>query len=304
MKKIETKKKLIAIVGPTASGKTEISVKLAKELRGEIISADSRLVYRDFNIGTAKPEKEEMQGIPHHMIDIVEPTHTFTAGKYKIRAGLLVEKIETPIVVGGTGLYVKALLQGLDIPGVEPDIEFRNTMEKLEKQELYKKLMDCDPVMAEKLHPNDSFRIIRALEVQHLSGKPMSETQTMSPPDYDVLYVGLNSISREFLYERINLRVLKMLESGLIKEVEDLINKYGRTVSLLKTLGYKEICEYLDGLYSLDEAVEKIQKTTRNFAKRQLTWFRANEKIHWFYIDEKNQDEICKEVIEAWINKK
>lgn len=279
-------KEVIAVVGPTASGKSEFAVKLAKELGGEIISADSRLVYRDFNIGTAKPNTEEMQGIPHHMIDIADPRETYTAGRYKKEAGLLLEKIEKPIVVGGTGFYIKALLEGLDIPEIEPDIEFRKAMKELPRDNLYKKLAESDPIMAAKLHPNDSFRIIRALEVQHIMGKPMSEVQSTTKLPYEIQYIGLNATNREFLYERINQRVRRMIEKGLVDEVKSLIEKYGRTVSLLNTLGYKETCEYLDGLCSLDEAIEKIRKNTRNFAKRQLTWFRANKNIQWTNIDE------------------
>jgi len=286
-------------VGPTATGKTELAVKLAKILGGEIISADSRLVYRDFNIGTAKPDKEEMQGIPHYMIDVVDPCEVYTAGKYKKEAGRLLENISKPVIItGGTGFYIRSLLEGLDIPEIDPDVEFRKAMEKLDKQDLYKKLQECDPVMALKLHYNDTFRIIRALEVQHLIGKPMSEIQSMSEPKYEVLYVGLNAADREFIYNRINQRVIKMVELGLVSECESLIEKYGRTPSLLGTLGYREICEYLDGLCSLDEAIEKIQKNTRNFAKRQLTWFRANKEIHWFNIDEATQEEIISSILQ------
>ena len=286
-------------MGPTATGKTELAVKLAKILGGEIISADSRLVYRDFNIGTAKPDKEEMQGIPHYMIDVVDPCEVYTAGKYKKEAGRLLENISKPVIItGGTGFYIRSLLEGLDIPEIDPDVEFRKAMEKLDKQDLYKKLQECDPVMALKLHYNDTFRIIRALEVQHLIGKPMSEIQSMSEPKYEVLYVGLNAADREFIYNRINQRVIKMVELGLVSECESLIEKYGRTPSLLGTLGYREICEYLDGLCSLDEAIEKIQKNTRNFAKRQLTWFRANKEIHWFNIDEATQEEIISSILQ------
>ncbi len=292
---------VIAIVGPTASGKTGISVKLAELLGGEIISADSRLVYRDFNIATAKPEPEEMREIPHYMIDVESPVNTYTVGKYKKDANKKIEEIlgrnKIPIVAGGTGFYVKAVLEGLDIPEIDPDPDFRREMAELAeikgKEALYKTLQYFDPATAEKLHPNDSFRVIRALEVQHVTGQPMSELQTVSKPGYNVLYIGLNTGEREVLYDRINCRVLKMMDKGLTEEVKNLIIKYGRTVSLMKTLGYKEICEFFDGAYSLDNAIERIQKNTRNFAKRQLTWFRANEDINWFYIDRVCADEIC-----------
>ncbi len=304
--------KVIAIVGPTATGKTEISVKLAKKLGGEIISADSRLVYRDFNIGTAKPSAEEMQGIPHYMIDVEDPQNTYTAGRYKKEAGDKIKEIlnknRIPIVVGGTGFYIRALLEGLDIPDIDPDHEFRKKMQEIAetkgKEVLHSKLKVIDPVIAEKLHPNDTFRVIRALEIHQLTGEPVSDFQTFSRPEYDVLYIGLNARNRDFLYDRINKRVLQMIDKGLVEEVKMLIDKYGRTISVLKTLGYREICDYLNGLYSLEEAIEQIQKNTRNFAKRQLTWFRANQEINWFYIDENTPDEICEQVIKLKSNYK
>ncbi len=301
---------VIAIVGPTASGKTEISVNLAELLKAEVISADSRLVYRDFNIGTAKPGPEEMRGIPHHMIDIESPINTFTVSKYKNMAGEKIEEIfarnKIPIIAGGTGFYIKALLDGLDIPEIEPDEDFRREMTKLAgikgKEALHRTLQHFDPVTAEKLHPNDSFRIIRALEVRHVTGRLISEVQTISKPDYKVLYIGLNTSDREILYDRIDRRVLKMIDKGLAEEVKKLLINYGRTVSLMKTLGYKEICESFDGAYSIDEAIGRIQKNTRNFAKRQITWFRSNPEINWFNIEEHNREEICHIIAEKFKN--
>jgi len=303
------KQKVIAIVGPTASGKTNIAVSVAQKLNAEIISADSRLVYNDFNIGTAKPTEEEMSGIPHHLIDVQSPSETYTVGKYKKEAEKTIKEIlsrgKVPIIAGGTGFYVRALLEGLNIPDVDPDEDFREEMrvfvEEFGWQGIYKKLEQQDPETAEKLYPQDVFRIIRALEVQKATGKKMSEIQTVSEPEFDVLYIGLNAEDREFLYERINRRVLIMLEQGLLKEVEGLINKYGQTASLLKTLGYKEICEYFAGMCTLDEAVANIQQHTRKFAKRQLTWFRANKKINWFFIDKMNSDEIVSEIINKFL---
>jgi len=302
------KQKVIAIVGPTASGKTNIAIQTAKMLSGEIISADSRLVYNDFNIGTAKPTQEEMDGIPHYLVDIQSPLETYTVGKYKNQAGDKIKQIlnenKVPIITGGTGFYVRALLEGLNIPDVDPDEDFRQEMEAFVKDKgkeaLYKKLQESDPEMAEKLMPNDSFRIIRALEVQKVTGQKMSEQQTVSEPEYEVLYFGLNAENRDFLYERINRRVLLMVEHGLVEEVKALIEKYGRTNSLLKTLGYKEICEYFDGICTLEEAIANIQQNTRKFAKRQLTWFRANKKINWFFIDKMDSDEIVSKIIEEY----
>lgn len=297
--------KIISIVGPTASGKTNLAVKLAQKIGGEIISADSRLVYRDFNIGTAKPTIEEMWGIPHYLIDVADPREDYSVELYKKEAKSCIDDVlsrgKVPIITGGTGLYVKALLEGLDIPKVKPDEEYRKELDEIAENKgrefLHKKLAELDPVIAEKLHYNDKFRVIRALEVIKACGKPMSEVQKKKEPDYDVLYIGLNSENRDFLYERVNKRVDIMLENGLVSEVEDLMEKYGKTVSLMKTLGYKEICEYLDGALELDEARELIKKNTRNYAKRQLTWFRANKKIHWFYIDTIGEKQILEGIV-------
>ena len=296
--------KVFAIVGATASGKTEISVKLAEMLGGEVVSADSRLVYRDFNIGTAKPALEELRGIPHHMIDIVDPKKEYSAGKYKQDAEKCIDDIlsrgKVPIVVGGTGFYVKALLEGLDIPEIDPDEDLRRELyamaESYGKEAVFRLLQESDPASAEKIHPHNLPRVIRAIEVEKVTGRPFSELQTKSEPKYNVFYAGLSTTDRDVLYDRINRRVLQMIDMGLVDEVKSLILKHGRTVSLMNTLGYKEICEYMEGRYTLEEAIGKIQQHTRNFAKRQLTWFRGNKQIHWFYIDKHSQDEICREI--------
>lgn len=300
--------KVIAVVGPTASGKTDLAIKIAQLLNGEIISADSRLVYKDFNIGTAKPTKEEQSLIPHHLIDVKCPSSTYTVGDYKQEAEDKIQELLTkgkvPVITGGTGFYVRSILEGLDIPDVKPDFKFRDRMEKLVeekgKEALFEILKQQDPVIAKKLHLNDTFRIIRALEVQNVLGKPMSEAQAMSAPKYDVIYVGLNAEDRDFLYDRINKRVDIMIQDGLVEEVKFLVNKYGKTLSLLKTLGYKEICGYLDGEKALEESIEDIKKNTRNYAKRQLTWFRANKNIKWYFIDRELNEEISKTVMKKY----
>ena len=300
--------KVLAIVGSTASGKTAVSVELAKKIGGEIVSADSRLIYRDFDIGTAKPTAEERCGIPHYMIDIIPPERLYSAGDYKKDASEAVEKIiskgRIPIVVGGTGFYVRSLLGGLDIPDVPADENFRAEMDKFVedygKQALYDKLAAIDKTTADKLHYNDNVRVTRALEIFHATGKTMSEISSMSKPPYEVFYAGLNARDRAYLYDRANRRVDKMIESGLVDEVHRLVQKYGRTLPILKTLGYKEICEYFDGKISLEEAVGLIKKHTRNYAKRQLTWFRANPEIHWYYIDEMTQEEIVEKIIREY----
>lgn len=297
--------KILVILGPTASGKTDTAIKIANLIDGEIVSADSRLVYKDFNIGTAKPTQEELALATHHMIDVASPLDYYTVGIYKKKADEKIQDIlsrgKTPIIAGGTGFYIKALLDGLDIPHVNPNHEFREEMDAFIKKEgkeaLFKKLEQIDPIISKKIHFNDTFRVIRALEVYNKTGIPMSKSQNMLEPKYNVFYAGLNSEDREYLYDRINKRVHIMQESGLIEEVESLINKYGKTLSLLKTLGYKEICEYLEGQYTIEEATESIQKNTRNFAKRQLTWFRANKKIHWYFVDKMSKNEICESIM-------
>ena len=300
--------KVLAIVGSTASGKTAVSVELAKKIGGEIVSADSRLIYRDFDIGTAKPTAEERCGIPHYMIDIIPPERLYSAGDYKKDASEAGEKIiskgKIPIVVGGTGFYVRSLLGGLDIPDVPADENFRAEMDKFVedygRQALYDKLAAIDKTTADKLHYNDNVRVTRALEIFHATGKIMSEISSMSKPPYEVFYAGLNARDRAYLYDRANRRVDKMIESGLVDEVHRLVQKYGRILPILKTLGYKEICEYFDGKISLEEAVGLIKKHTRNYAKRQLTWFRANPEIHWYYIDEMSQEEIVEKIIREY----
>jgi len=298
---------IISLVGPTSSGKTDIAIELAKLLNGEIISADSRQVYRDFDIGTAKSTATERQGIEHYLIDVASPEITYSVSDYIQEAEIAIEKIKAkskiPIIAGGTGFYVKALLEGLDIPNVSPDEDFRLEMRefslKFGNEKLYQKLIEIDPVAAEKLHSNDILRVIRALEIHKATNELPSLLQVQKEPNHKAIYFGLNAENREFLYEKINLRTKIMLDQGLVKEVEGLISKYGRELKLLNTLGYKEICEHLRGDVNLDEAKEKIQKNTRNYAKRQLTWFRANEKIKWYHIDTMKKEEIVQDIIKC-----
>lgn len=298
-------KPLIIIAGPTASGKTSLAIKLAKLLNTEIISADSRIVYKDFNIGTAKPTSEEMDGIKHHLIDITEATTQYTVSVYKEDARKIIDKLhkedKVPIIAGGTGFYIRAAVDGLDIPDVKPDQEYREKLEAIAQKEgkvaLHEILKKVDPVSSEKLHPNDSFRIIRALEVYYKTGKPISELQKRTPSPYNVLYISLNAEDREILYDRINQRVLTMIEDGLIEEVKFLIGKYGKTLSLLKTLGYKEVVDFLESKCSYNEMIEDIQKNTRNFARRQLIWFRADDRIHWYNIDKMSSDDMIKDIM-------
>lgn len=282
--KTNNKIKVIAIVGPTASGKTSYSIELAKKLDGEIISADSRLVYKGFDIGTAKPSKEEQAGIPHYMIDIVEPEFDYSAGLYKEQARKLISDIhnrnKVPIIVGGTGLYIDILLKNFDLPKISPDREFRDELAKLDSRELYDKLIEKDKDAAEIINQNDRKKIIRALEIIKTTGKKLKESRGINENEYDIQWIGRN-FDRNTLYERINKRVDLMVEMGLIDETKNLLNKHGRIPNFVNTIGYREILGFIDNKYSLEEAKELLKKNTRNYAKRQLTWFRKNEDIEW-----------------------
>lgn len=291
MKKNSSKKiKVIAVVGPTASGKSAYGVELAKEIDGEIISADSRIVYKGFDIGAAKPTKDEMQGIPHYLIDIVEPTFDYSAGLYKKQATEIIKDIsgrgKVPIVVGGTGLYIDILLKGFDLPDIIPDKELRKNLEKFSTEKLYAKLKEIDLKSAESIDSNDKKKIIRALEIIYLTGKTLEQARGKSQSVYEIQWIGKN-FERDVLYKRINNRVDKMLEMGLVEETKGLLSKYGRAYNIINTIGYKEINAYLDGTLTLDESVELLKKNTRNYAKRQLTWFRKNPEIKWDVYPEK-----------------
>ena len=276
--------KVIAIVGATASGKTSYSIELAKKLDGEIISADSRLVYKGFNIGTAKPTKEEMDGVPHYMIDIVEPEFEYSAGLYQQQAAEKIKDIHSrnkmPIVVGGTGLYINILLKNYQLPHIEADKEFRETMKNKSTEELYKKLSLQDNESAQNIDSNDKKKIIRALEIIHYTNKTLSQVRGVNESPYEIEWIGKN-FTRNILYERINKRVDIMIENGLIEETKYLLSKHGRIPNLTDTIGYREIIGSLDNLYSLEEGIELLKKNTRNYAKRQLTWFRKDPQIKW-----------------------
>lgn len=277
-----TKPKVIAIVGPTASGKTDYAINLAGKIGGEIVSADSRLVYKGFDIGTAKPAMEERKGIPHYMIDIVEPEVDYSAGLYADDAQKVINNIlergKIPVAAGGTGLYFRLLLENYDVPKVEPDYEMREELKEYPSEELYKRLQRIDRQRASEIDPNDKKKIIRAIEMAEHLEKPLSEYK--KEPLYDVEWIGINC-TRDILYERINRRVDLMIEKGLIDETRELLKKNGRIKNLVCTIGYQEMIAYLDGALTLEEAKDKLKQNTRNYAKRQLTWFRKNKDIKW-----------------------
>ena len=274
--------KVIAVVGATASGKTAYAVELAKQIDGEIISADSRLVYKGMDIGTAKPTIEERQGIPHYMIDVAEPDFDYSAGLYVKEAKKHIKDIisrgKTPIIAGGTGLYFKILLENYDLPEIEPDWELRKNLSKFSYDELAQMLVELDKdAFVEK---NDKKKAIRYIEILKSTGKSLAESRGVGEQEFEVEWIGLN-FPREELYDRINRRVDLMLELGLVEETQKLLKKYGRVSNVVDTIGYREVIMALDGVMSMDEAVEKLKQNTRNYAKRQLTWFRKNENIKW-----------------------
>ncbi|TVQ58762.1 MAG: tRNA (adenosine(37)-N6)-dimethylallyltransferase MiaA [Spirulina sp. DLM2.Bin59] len=289
---------LIVICGPTATGKSRLALDLATRLDTIILSADSRQVYRELDIGTAKPTAAELAAVPHRLIDICEPTATLTLADYQSRAqGILAQRDDLPLLVGGTGLYIKAIAQGLKIPRVPPQPELRGQLAALGQGYCYPMLQQVDPMASAKIHPNDSTRTIRALEVFYVTGRPISEQQGECPPPYPVLYVGLDGAG---LKARIAERVGAMMAAGLVAEVQGLGDRYGFDLPLLKTLGYGEICQYLQGGISLEAAQDLIIRNTAQFAKRQRTWFRANPQIHWFEMEAEDLGARVWETVTEW----
>ena len=294
--------KVIVICGPTASGKTALSIELAKKIGGEVVSADSMQIYDEMSIGTAKPDAEEMQGIKHYLVGNIEPTRRYSVSDYKSDATKaleeIIEKNKTPIVVGGTGLYVNSLIYGIDYPEVETDLEYRKELEKVAEQKglgyLYEEAKKIDPEAVKNISANDKKRIIRILEIYKATGKNKTEQEIESRKKevkYDYKIFGIN-IERPILYERINKRVDIMIEQGLIEEVKNLIKKYPEFPTAMQAIGYKEIVEYLNNELSLEEATEKIKQETRRYAKRQITWFKRIENLKWLDGLEKTQNNI------------
>ena len=285
------KQKVIVICGPTASGKTALSIELAKKINGEIVSADSMQIYKEMDIGSAKPTKEEMQGIKHYLIDFVNPDKRYSVANYKKDAKEKIKEIlnknKIPIIVGGTGLYIDSLIYEIDYSLVNLDEEYRKKLEKIAKEEglekLYNKACEIDKIAMEKISPNDQKRIIRVLEIYHDTGKTKTQQEIESRKkevEYDY-HVFAITMDREVLYQRINKRVDIMIEKGLIKEVEHMLNKYKEFPTAMQGLGYKETKEYLENKITKEEMIEKIKMETRRYAKRQLTWFKKNKDTIW-----------------------
>ena len=285
------KQKVIVICGPTASGKTALSIELAKKIDGEIVSCDSMQIYKEMDIGTAKPTLEEMQGIKHYMIGIISPNERYSVADYKKDAKKAIREIlnkgKVPIVVGGTGLYIDSLIYEIEYQDIEFDKEYREHLEKEVKEkgleELYNVAKEIDPEAIEKISKNDKKRILRILEIYHATGENKTEQERKSRQkevEYDYKVYALN-MDREKLYDRINKRVDKMIEEGLIQEVEKIYKKYNDFPTAMQGLGYKEVVKYLEKKITKEEMIEKIKQETRRYAKRQLTWFRKNKQTIW-----------------------
>ena len=294
------KPEVYVIGGPTASGKSKLAVELAKKINGEIISADSMQIYKEMNIGTAKITKEEMQGIKHYLIDIVSPNERYSVSNFKNDAELAIEEIlkkgKTPIIVGGTGLYIDSLIYGIEFQDEEIDTEYREKLNKIAENEglekLYNKAKEIDPEAMKKISINDKKRIIRVLEIYHKTGKTKTKQEIESRKkelkyNFKVFAIDMD---REKLYSRIEKRVDMMVDEGLIGEVKGILEKYNQFPTAMQGLGYKETVEYLQNKISKEEMIEKIKKETRHYAKRQLTWFRKNKETIWLD-GEKSTDE-------------
>ncbi len=300
------KSKILAIAGPTASGKTALSIEMAKRYNGEIVSCDSMQIYKFMNIGTAKPTKAEMDGIPHYMIDEISPKDNFSVVQYAERARGYIDDIlsrgKLPILVGGTGLYLDSVINNTKFSESEGDEIYRNELYALAEKEgnsaVHKLLEKIDKESAEKIHENNLRRVIRALEIYKTTGKTMTQVniESVQEPLYDCLTIGLD-IERQMLYDRINRRVDIMISDGLLDEVRGIMEMgIDKDTTAMQAIGYKELVSYFEGDCSLDEAVEKIKQESRRYAKRQMTWLRRNENINWIVLqNDYNYDKIVKQ---------
>lgn len=287
---------VVAVVGPTASGKSALAVELARRWDGEIVSADSKQIYRFMSVGTAVPTCEEMAGIPHHLLQFLNPDETFSVADYvalaKEKIQDIYERKKLPIVAGGTGLYIRSLLNNLTFFENKSDPNLRRELEKIAEEKgnlfLLNMLKEFDPQLAQSLHPNNLGRIIRGIEAYRLTNIPLSEQQKasrQSPSPYNCCMIGLSFKDRQLLYQRIDQRVEKMMENGLLDEIRELVRR-GYSQTAAQAIGYKEFFDYLQGKGTLREAIGRVQQESRRYAKRQLTWFRRDEKVNWLYIDD------------------
>lgn len=287
--------KVVILAGPTASGKTRLGVDLALNNNAEVISADSMQIYKRMSVATAKPTEDEMRGVPHHLIDFLEPTEKYSVARFVEDAGAAIRDISSrgklPIIVGGTGLYIDSLINGIVFSEQKDNSEVRQKLyeeaDAMGNDYMYRRLMEIDPEYANMLHPNNKGRVLRALELNILSGVTMSEQlkeSRKSSSPYSPLFLGIDFTDRERLYERINLRVDMMLQSALLEEATAFFKRYNSETAA-QAIGYKELRGYIDGTETLSDCVERLKRETRRYAKRQLTWFRRNEAMNWLYAD-------------------
>lgn len=300
---------VVAIVGPTCTGKTALSIHLASVLQGEVIGCDSRTIYRYMDIGTAKPSVEERAGVPHHLFDIVDPDDTFTVSQYKDAGTEAINAIHgrnhVPLVVGGTGLYARALLEGLQIPPVAPQEDLRASLnEYADKQgntALHERLRLLDPVTAERLNANDRFRVVRAIEVSTVLGQPFSEATARVPVPFHVVWIGLTS-ERDVLKKSIEKRMDVQVQIGMVEEVRRLYERYGKTRTLMNAVNYKELIDHFEGNCSLEYAIDQCILHNVQLARRQMMWFKTNNAINWFNVDFQSREEIenaCEKLLSA-----
>lgn len=311
------KKRILAVVGPTASGKSALAIELAKRLGGEIICCDSMQIYKEMNIGTAKPDEDELVSAPHHLFDFADPRQSFSCADYIPLAESVADGIiargKLPVFCGGTGLYLDRFLSGADFEATDIDEDFRRRMNEFAAEHgndaLHERLREVDPDSADQIHKNNVKRVIRALEIYETSGKRKSDIDRESKSfegKYDALQIGLKYENRELLYERINLRVDKMMSAGLLEETKRLLDAgvFEKNATAAQAIGYKELLSYFKGEKSLDEAVEDLKRATRRYAKRQMTWFSAHGNVRWIVADGKSLTEIVEEALDIIENEK
>lgn len=300
-----SKQKVLAIVGPTCTGKTALSIRIAKELGGEIICADSRTIYKYFDIGTAKPTEEERQGVPHHLIDVADPAENFTAAQFRELGAKAIEEISSrnklPIVCGGTGFYTRALLEGLSIPAVPPQEELRKQLacqaDEKGNDFIFEKLCQLDPETAIRLNPNDRFRVIRALEVCLTTGKRFSELAGTRELPYETMWIGLTVTDRSNLRALIEKRLAEQMQMGMLEEVKNLLAQYGRSQKIMNTVNYRDLTAYLAGEQTMENALEGAVRHNYQLARRQMMWFKSNPEMNWFYTDETAREKISEEIL-------
>ena len=308
-------KKLLVIVGPTGTGKTDVAIAVAKKFKGEIVSADSRQIYREMDIGTGKKSEKQritktknywlVDGIPIYLYDVISPKETFSVVEYQQRAYSIIHKIQLknklPILVGGSGLYVRSVVQGLKFPQVEPDKKFRAKLEKEPLSHLLEELERVDPKMYGKIDKSNPRRVIRVLEVFHKTGKPMSTLAKRYKPNFDILQMGLTS-NREFLYEIADKRIDKWISTGFTEEVKNLLEKYDQGLTSMSSLGYRQMISYSQKKISLEDAIRKIKFDHHGYIRRQLTWFKNEPGINWFdVVDSQLKQKIIK-LVDKWLN--